>query len=77
MNYFTFNNTKRVHWRATRQSNQIHLPAIRTQVAERSFVIIAVLFIIIFVHVNYLNCLFFLLIFLYILNIFIDTFDIL
>ena len=33
--YFTFNS--KIHSRATRQRDLLHLPAVRTEVAERSF----------------------------------------
>ena len=33
--YFTFNN--KIHTRATRQRDLLHLPAVRTEVAKRSF----------------------------------------
>ena len=33
--YFTFNN--KIHSRATRQRDLLHLPAVRTEVAKRSF----------------------------------------
>ena len=37
LNYFTFNNE--VHSRVTRQSNNLHLPRIRTEQAKKSFFI--------------------------------------
>ena len=72
LNYFTLIILNRVHWRATQQSYQIHLPAVRRKLPRDLFIIMAVLLIIISVHVN---CLFFPLIFSYVLNVFIDTFD--